>query len=80
MMSQYGLTLICLILMDSYDSERKDEAIIRVININIEERKGLYQINRNGMHDLVKEVEELKQGVLMLLSNQQEGKKGEKND
>ena len=57
----------------------KDEPIRREIMINIDERKGQLYVNRNGLHDLEKEVEEIKQGLLMLLADKTPSKE-EKND
>ncbi len=57
------------------NSVQNEPPIKRIINIDIEERKGQLQINRNGLHDLVKEIEELKQGVLMILAMENYGGK-----
>lgn len=59
------------------NNKKDNDPIERIIEIDLEERKDQLYVNRNGMHDLVKEVEELKQGVLMLLSDKisEEGKK-----
>ncbi|CAH1218966.1 hypothetical protein PAECIP111892_04637 [Paenibacillus auburnensis] len=55
------------------EHNKNNQPIRRTVALNIEERKGHLYIPRNGVHDLVKEVEELKQGVLILLAqrNQQ---------
>ena len=54
-----------------------NEPVKREIKIDLEERAGQLYVNRNGMHDLVKEVEEIKQGILMLLTekNFKDGRK-----
>ncbi|WP_199624793.1 hypothetical protein [Paenibacillus alkalitolerans] len=52
--------------------------IIREIRVNIEERKGQLYVNRNGMHDLVKEIEELKQVLLISMAINKQ--KDEKDD
>jgi hypothetical protein len=51
-----------------------NESIKRIININVEERKDQFYVNRSGLHDLVKEVEEIKQGLMMLLAEKEEDK------
>ena len=51
-----------------------NEPIKRTIKINLEERRGQLYTNRNGLHDLVKEVEEIKQGLMMLLAEKEERK------
>lgn len=54
---------------------KKNVPIIREVRVNIEERKGLLYVNRYSLHDLVKEVEELKQGLILLLSSKSKGDK-----
>ncbi|WP_424767743.1 hypothetical protein [Paenibacillus sp. sgz302251] len=62
------------------EHNRSNEPIRRTVALNIEERKGHLYISRNGVHDLVKEVEELKQGVLILLAHRKENTKRDPED
>jgi len=62
-------------LQREIDPEKK----VRIIEIDLEERKDQLQIRNRTMDDLVKEIEELKQGLL-LIAREIEERKGNKND
>lgn len=56
------------------NSDRK----VRIIEIDLEERKDQMQIRNRTMDDLVREIEELKQGLL-LIAGEIKNDKGNKN-
>ena len=62
-----------------YQREINPKPKIRIIEINLEERKDQLQIRNRTMNDLVKEIEELKQGLLLIARDIEEGKV-KKND
>lgn len=51
-------------------SKERNDPIERSIRINFEERKGQLYANKSSMDDLVKEIEEIKQGLLMILAGE----------
>ncbi|MFZ2473221.1 MAG: hypothetical protein WAW52_14920 [Methanothrix sp.] len=62
-----------------YQREINPKPKIRIIEINLEERKDQLQIRNRSMDDLVKEIEELKQGLLLIARDIEESKV-KKND
>jgi hypothetical protein len=62
-----------------YQRERNPEPKTRIIEIDLEERKTQMQIRNRTMNDLVKEIEELKQGLLLIARDIEEDKR-KKND
>ncbi len=58
-----------------YQREINPEPKVRIIEIDLEERKHQRQIVTRTMNDLVKEIEELKQGLLLIARDIEEGKK-----
>jgi len=61
-------------LQREINSDRK----VRIIEIDLEERKDQMQIRNRTMDDLVREIEELKQGLL-LIAGEIKNDKGNKN-
>lgn len=62
-----------------HQREQNPEPKTRIIEIDLEERKKQMQIRNRTMDDLVKEIEELKQGILLIARQLEEDKK-KKND
>lgn len=62
-----------------YQREINPEPRVRIIEIDLEERKDQRQIRTRTMDDMVKEIEELKQGLLIIARDIEEGKV-KKND
>lgn len=56
---------------------RKDKPIIRKIKINIREREGQLQFKERNLNELVKEIKELKEALLILHMEKEEGNKSD---
>ncbi len=58
-----------------YQREQNPKPKTRIIEIDLEERKKQMQIRNRTMNDLVKEIEELKQGLLLIARDIEEDKR-----
>ncbi len=55
--------------LPQYFRKSNQKPFVRIVYINILEREGQLQIKKRNIHDLVNEIEELKQGVLIVASD-----------